>query len=80
MNEKWSVPDTPLAEPPDPSPPPKGGFFSPAKPVAERVNDAIEGWYADHFRRAALAGRAPISADEKADLIKAIIAAIQPEH
>lgn len=64
----------------EPEQPAEAGFFSPAKPVAERVNDAIEGWYADHFRRAALAGRAPISADEKAELTKAITAAIQPEH
>lgn len=60
--------------------PPKGGFFSPAKPVADRVSDAIEAWYAGHYRRAAVAGRAPISADDKSELIKAITAAIQSEH
>lgn len=65
----------------EPEQPPEGGFFVPAKPVAERVNDAIEAWYADHYRRAVLAGRAPISADDKADLTKAITAAIDPsEH
>lgn len=83
MNEKWETPydGTPEPpEPPDPPPPPRGGFFSPAKPVSDRVNDAIEAWYADHYRRAAVAGRAPISVDEKSDLIKAITAAIQSEH
>jgi len=65
----------------EPEQPPKGGFFAPAKPVADRVNDAIEAWYADHYRRAAVAGRAPISADEKAALTKAITAAVEPlEH
>lgn len=60
--------------------PPEGGFFIPAKSQAERVNDALEAWYADHYRRAAVAGRAPISAEEKSDLTKAITAAIQSEH
>lgn len=60
--------------------PAKAGFFSPAKPVADRVSDAIEAWYADHYRRAAVAGRAPISADDKSELTKAITAAIQSEH
>jgi hypothetical protein len=46
----------------------------------KKVMAAIEAWYAGHFRRAALAGRAPISADEKSELIKAITAAIQSEQ
>jgi hypothetical protein len=46
----------------------------------KKVMAAIEAWYAEHFRRAALAGRAPISADDKSELTKAITAAIQSEH
>lgn len=46
----------------------------------KKVVAAIEAWYAEHFRRAALAGRAPISADDKSELTKAITAAIQSEH
>lgn len=64
----------------EPEQPPKGGFFSPAKSQAERVSDALDAWYADHYRRAAVAGRAPISADDKSELTKAITAAIQSEH
>lgn len=46
----------------------------------KKVLAAIEAWYAEHFRRAAVAGRAPISADDKSELTKAITAAIQSEH
>lgn len=46
----------------------------------KKVIVAIEAWYAEHFRRAAVAGRAPISADDKSELTKAITAAIQSEH
>lgn len=59
--------------------PAKAGFFSSAKPAAERVNDAIEAWYAKHYHSAALAGRAPISADEKAALVAHITAAVNHE-
>lgn len=33
------------------------------------VLDAIERWYAAHFHAAAVAGRAPITAEDKASLI-----------
>lgn len=46
----------------------------------KKVVSAIEAWYAEHFRRAAVAGRAPISADDKSELTKAVTAAIQSEH
>lgn len=59
--------------------PPKGGFFSPAKPLPERVNDAIEAWYGRHFHRAAVEGRQPISATDKADLVKAVTEATTKE-
>ena len=59
--------------------PPKGGFFSPAKPVSERVNDAIEAWYAKHFHRAAVEGRQPISAADKAELVQAVTEATTKE-
>lgn len=59
--------------------PPKGGFFSPAKSQAERVNDAIEQWYAAHFHRAAVEGRAPISAADKAALVQAVTEATTKE-
>jgi len=58
---------------------PKGAFFSPAKSQAERVNDAIEAWYARHFHRASVEGRAPISTADKADLVQAVAASIQEE-
>jgi hypothetical protein len=80
MKEKWENPDNTAVEPPDPPPPPKGGFFSTAKTDIERVMDAIEAWYAGHFRRAALAGHAPLSAADKAELTKAITAAITPSE
>lgn len=65
--------------------PPKGGFFSRVesdahKAVAdiEAVIAAIERWYAAHYHKAALAGRAPIPADDKAELIKAVTSALNP--
>lgn len=66
--------------------PPKGGFFSRAETDAEHavvnlrdVIDAIEAWYARHFHRAAVEGRAPISATDKADLVKAVTEATPKE-
>lgn len=44
----------------------------------ERVKTAIEDWYAKHFRRAAQAGTAPITADEKTALHATVSAAVQP--
>lgn len=45
---------------------------------AERVLAAIERWYAAHFHAAALAGRAPLSADDKAALIQHVADAVAP--
>jgi hypothetical protein len=45
---------------------------------AERVIAAIERWYAAHFHAAALAGRAPLSADDKAALIQHVADAVAP--
>lgn len=58
---------------------PKGAFFSPAKSQAERVNAAIDEWYAAHFHAAATSGRPPITSDEKAALVEAVTAAINEE-
>lgn len=64
------------------SQPPKGGFFSSAEKTIEtdvdRVIAAVERWYAAHFHRAALAGTAPITADEKAALIQHVADAVAP--
>lgn len=59
--------------------PPKGGFFSSAKADAEAVLAAIERWYAGHFHRAAVEGRPPISATDKAELAKAVTEATTKE-
>lgn len=66
--------------------PPKGGFFARAesdahKAVAdvEAVLAAVERWYAGHFHRAAVEGRPPISATDKAELVKAVTEAITKE-
>lgn len=63
--------------------PPKGGFFSRVESDAreavadvEAVIAAIERWYAAHYHKAALAGRAPIPADDKAELVQAVTSAI----
>lgn len=79
MNEKWEVSGDPPPEPNDPHEAPKGAFSSPAKPLPERVNDAIEAWYARHFHAAAIAGRQPITSEEKAALVEGITAAINEE-
>lgn len=45
------------------------------------VLDAIERWYADHFHACAVAGRAPITADDKAALIASVREAVaQPQE
>jgi hypothetical protein len=41
-----------------------------------RVLDAIELWYAKHFHAAAVAGRTPLSADDKAALQKHVADAV----
>lgn len=41
---------------------------------------AIECWYAEHYHAAALAGRVPITADDKASLIAHVSAALTPKE
>lgn len=41
---------------------------------------AIERWYAAHFHAAALAGRAPITAEDKASLIQHVTEALTPKE
>lgn len=41
---------------------------------------ALERWYAAHFHAAALAGRAPITAEEKASLIQHVTEALTPKE
>lgn len=63
--------------------PAKAGFFSRAEKAiasdAERVVAAVEAWYAQHFHRATVEGRAPISAEDKAALVKAVTEASAKE-
>ena len=66
------------ALPPVTPTPAKAGFFSPADSAVERVLAAIERWYADHFHAAALTGRAPLPADDKAALIQHVADAVAP--
>lgn len=60
------------------------GFFSRVEKTAEadvkRVVAAIEAWYAKHYHSAAVAGRAPISVDEKAALVEHVTAAVTHEE
>lgn len=64
--------------------PAKAGFFSRAEKAvaadAQAVLNAVENWYALHFHKATLAGRQPISADDKAALVQAVTAAINPKE
>jgi hypothetical protein len=48
------------------------------KADAARVIDAVERWYAAHFHAAAVAGVAPLSADDKAALIQHVADAVAP--
>lgn len=59
--------------------PAKAGFFSRAETDVERAIAAVEAWYACHFHRSAVEGRAPISAADKADLVKAVTNATTKE-
>ena len=78
--EALPLPDAEPMPPPLPSPPP-GGFFSPVESLDSRVEAAIERWYAEHFHRAAVDGRAPLTADDKAALISSVRSAVaQPEE
>lgn len=47
---------------------------------AERVLAAIERWYAAHFHAAAVAGRAPITAEDKASLTAHVTEAFTPKE
>jgi hypothetical protein len=64
--------------------PAKAGFFSRAEKAvvsdAERVIAAVEAWYAQHFHRASVEGRAPISAEDKAALVAAVAKASQAQE
>jgi hypothetical protein len=61
---------------------PVRSFFTRAEQAietdAERVIAAVERWYATHFHAAALAGVAPLSADDKAALIQHVADAVAP--
>jgi hypothetical protein len=57
---------------------PEPAWFDSAKTDVERVIAAVEAWYAAHFHAAALAGRAPITADDKAALIQHVADAVAP--
>lgn len=63
-------------------PPPKGGFFSSAEKAVEAALhpaiEAVERWYAAHFHAHAVAGTAPLSADDKAALIQHVADAVAP--
>ena len=70
---------------PDITQPAEAGFFTPEEiadvkfsppvaPLESRFIEAIERWYAAHFHRCALAGVAPISADDKSALVASVTA------
>jgi len=54
----------------------------PPLPVAPhpRAIEAVERWYGAHFHAAAVAGRAPITAEDKASLIAHVSAALTPKE
>ena len=62
--------------------PAKAGFFVRAEQAAmsieQRAVAAIEDWYERHFHACAVSGRAPISADDKAALVKGVAEAVAP--
>lgn len=53
-------------------------FLDREKDNVKRAIAAIERWYAAHFHRHALAGTAPLSADDKAALIQHVADAVAP--
>ena len=59
-------------------PPLKGGFFSTVEGDVKRVIAAIDAWYEKHFHSCAVAGTAPLSADDKAALIQHVAEAVAP--
>lgn len=81
-DETASAPAEGEALPAVPPTPAKAGFFSRAEQVVEtdveRAIAAVERWYAAHFHRHAQAGTAPITADDKAALIKHVADAVAP--
>lgn len=46
--------------------------------VEQRVIAGIEAWYERHFHKAAVEGRQPLSADDKAALLKSVTDAVAP--
>lgn len=58
------------------------GFFARAEKavlsIEERISAAVDGWYEGHFHACAVAGRTPISADDKAALVKSVVDAVAP--
>lgn len=74
-----AAPDASAPAAPQPA---KAGFFSRAEheveDLAKRVEDAIERWYAAHYHAATLAGRAPITTDDKAALVSSVTAVVAP--
>jgi hypothetical protein len=65
---------------PESEQPAKAGFFTSAESrveaLEERLEAAIERWYAKHFHRAALAGVSAISAEDKSALVATVTAAV----
>ncbi len=59
-------------------PPLPTSWIERAESDVERVIAAVERWYAAHFHRAAVAGTAPITADDKAALIQHVADAVAP--
>lgn len=55
-----------------------GAIANTATVDAERVLAAVERWYERHFHRCAVAGVAPVSADDKAELLKHLAEAVAP--
>lgn len=49
-----------------------------AEDTVSRAIHAIERWYERHFHAAALSGRNPLSADDKAALIQSVADAVAP--
>lgn len=51
-----------------------------AEESCDRLRAAIDRWYAAHFHAAAVSGRAPITAEDKASLIQHVTEAITPKE
>lgn len=61
---------------------PEGDVLPDAAPtplsLEQRLRAALDSWYANHFHAAAIAGRAPISADDKDALTKSVLGVVAP--